>query len=262
LPVTKLFSSSKIIINIDGAEWKRTKFNPLYRLFIKILLRLNLRFADKVICDNQGIADLVKEEIDKSSIVIAYGGDHSQEFDKNINFDLSVPNAYSLALCRIEPENNIEMILKAFVNLKEENIVFVGNWKNSTYGLRLLKKYSQYKNIYLMDPIYDKSELFHLRSKAEAYIHGHSVGGTNPSLVEMMFFEKPTFAFDCIFNRYTIHNHGVFFKNAESLENLILNTKKEHKALIAREALLYAQTTYTWEKIGKNYFDLFESLSK
>jgi len=262
LPLAKLFSGTKIIVNIDGAEWKRTKFSLLYRFFIKILLRLNLRFADKVICDNQGIADLVKKENNNSSIVIAYGGDHSQEFDrnKNINIEIKVPDSYFLALCRIEPENNIEMILKSFANLSKENLVFVGNWNNSRYGKELKKKYSKYKNIYLMNPVYEKNSLFYLRSRAKAYIHGHSVGGTNPSLVEMMFFEKPIFAFDCAFNKYTTENHAVFFNDSESLENLIIHTRKEHLKEVAKNSFLVAQKKYTWKKIGKEYFNLFKNL--
>lgn len=261
LPLARLISSSRIIVNVDGAEWRRTKF-PLYqRIVIKVLAYFNLWFAHELIADNQEIAEIIENMTGRESKTIAYGGDHSQEFDrnKNINFEKNLPDAYFLALCRIEPENNIEMILRSFINFNKENLVFIGNWNNSKYGKILKKKYSKYKNIHLMNPVFEKNSLYYIRSKSKAYIHGHSVGGTNPSLVEMMFFEKPIFAFDCSFNKYTTENHALFFGDSESLRNLINYTKKEHLDAVAKNSFLLAQKKYTWKKIGKEYFDLFEN---
>lgn len=95
-----------------------------------------------------------------------------------------------MGLCRIEPENNIEMILNAFINT-DKKIKFMGNWDNSEYGRQLKKYYSNYPNITLLEPNYNIEELYKLRKNCLAYIHGHSAGGTNPSLVEAMHFNIP-----------------------------------------------------------------------
>ncbi|EKA4244511.1 glycosyl transferase, partial [Escherichia coli] len=124
-----------------------------------------------------------------------------------------------LGLCRIEPENNIEMILNAFINT-DKKIKFMGNWDNSEYGRQLKKYYSNYPNITLLEPNYNIEELYKLRKNCLAYIHGHSAGGTNPSLVEAMHFNIPIFAFDCDFNRYTTNNLAHYFNDSEQLTSL------------------------------------------
>ena len=97
----------------------------------------------------------------------------------------------------------MHILLKSFSQQEDMPLVVIGNWRNSNYGLQLLQTYTQFTHIYLLDPIYEATELNFLRSHACLYIHGHSAGGTNPSIVEAMFFGLPDFAFDCRPNLHT-----------------------------------------------------------
>ncbi|QUJ68211.1 DUF1972 domain-containing protein [Photobacterium sp. GJ3] len=247
LPIFKVFSKAKIVTNIDGLEWKRDKWGWFAKKFLKFSEYLAVKFSNVVITDNKAIGDYVDLEYGNDNIVIPYGGDHA------ISSTCKYPEGdYCLALCRIEPENNVEMILKAFQG-STRSIKFVGNWNASEYGRRLKVNYSQENNIELIDPIYDLDELFKLRSSCQLYIHGHSAGGTNPSLVEMMHFNKPIAAFDCVFNRYSTENEAQYFDSSYSLKLMIEN--KDEKALLgnANSMKKIAEKRYVWSEITKQY---------
>ncbi len=248
LPIVRLFSRAKIVTNIDGLEWRRHKWGKLAKKFLKFSEKLAVKYSDIVVSDNQAIADYVQSEYEVNSKVIAYGGDHAV-VDK-----LSLKDeGYALALCRIEPENNVELILNSF-SQTDKNLQFIGNWSNSAFGLEMKAKYSHYKNIKIVDPIYDISELFKIRTKCSLYVHGHSAGGTNPSLVEMMHFSKPITAFDCNYNRASTENKANYFSNeCELIDQITTN------ALVTNgsDMLEIAKRRYTWDIVKKQYFSLF-----
>ncbi|RAY77887.1 glycosyl transferase, partial [Enterobacter cloacae] len=160
LPVYKVFSKSKIIVNIDGLEWRRNKWSKFAKKFLKKSEQVSVNIADVVISDNQAIANYVENEYNKKSEVIAYGGDHAVNLSTPINKEIQSENYY-LGLCRIEPENNIEMILNAFINTSLV-LKFMGNWDNSDYGRKLKAQYAAYSNIILLDPNYNINELYKL----------------------------------------------------------------------------------------------------
>lgn len=135
--------------------------------------------------------------------MIAYGGDHALETEKADAYEPVLPKNYGLTLCRIEPENNVDLILAAFSEMEMFPLVVIGNWDDSPYGRGLKRQYEHFDNLVLLDPIYDLGILRLIGEGAALYVHGHSAGGTNPSLVEMMHFGKLIFAYDFIFNRCT-----------------------------------------------------------
>lgn len=251
LPIFSFFSSSKVITNIDGLEWKRAKWGKWARRFLKFSEAMAIKYSDKIVTDNKAIFDYVLSEYGSETSVIAYGGDHAI---RNIDvYDES--DKYSLALCRIEPENNIEMILEGF-SKTNERLKFIGNWDSNEYGKKLKYKFSKFDNIDIIDPIYDLDKLYALRKNCSLYIHGHSAGGTNPSLVEMMHFSVPILAFDCEFNRYSTHDRAMFFSNSTDLINN-LEGNKQSWAEIGHEMALIAKEHYTWKRINQLYEDLF-----
>lgn len=253
LPFYRLLSKSKIITNIDGLEWKRDKWGKLARKFLKFSEMLAVKYSDIVISDNQAIADYVKTEYNVNSCVIAYGGDHVLiDGNREIN-----SHDYFLGLCRIEPENNVEMILNAF-SKTDKMLKFIGNWDKSEFGVRLKKEYSKYSNIEIIDPIYDLDKLYDLRKNCFAYIHGHLAGGTNPSLVEAMHFSKPIYAFDCSFNRYTTEDGCIYFDSSEGLIKLIeTEMSDESYRSYSLKMKEIADRRYTWKTIAKQYEKLF-----
>lgn len=257
LPVFKLFCRKRIIVNIDGLEYRRAKWKPWVKKFLKLSEKIAVRFANVIITDNKGIQDYVREEYGKETTLIAYGGNHAliditEEREKEILQQHNLEKrGYCMSVCRIEPENNCHMTLEAFKNNKEK-LVFIGNWNRNGYSRKLKEEYSGIDNIMLLDSIYDLEILHSLRHNAKYYIHGHSAGGTNPSLVEAMFFGCPILSFDVVYNRETTKNKAHYYSSAEELTALIaqgVDNGKELKEVACDE--------YTWAKIAKEYEALY-----
>jgi glycosyltransferase involved in cell wall biosynthesis len=164
---------------------------------------------------------------------------------------------YAVSVCRIEPENNIHLILEAFFRQNQIPLIIVGNWKNSMYGLHLLSQYEPSPGIYFSDPIYEPSKINVLRSNAALYVHGHSAGGTNPSLVEAMFFGLPIFAFDCIYNRYTTENQCVYWSTVDELYHHIIQQEQSDLIDVGKRMKTIAEYRYRWNAIVKKYENLY-----
>ncbi|MDE5810031.1 MAG: DUF1972 domain-containing protein [Muribaculaceae bacterium] len=261
LPIFRIFSKKKLIINIDGLEHRRDKWNKWVRKFLKFSERQAVKYGDIIVTDNKGITDYVEQEYGTPSELIAYGGDHvlttiDESFNKKILNDYGLTSGgYSLAICRIEPENNVHTILEAFEKA-QKRLVFIGNWQKSEYGRALQEKYKDSKYVRITPAVYDLNILNVLRSNCSIYVHGHSAGGTNPSLVEAMFFEKPIYAFDCVYNRESTENKAIYFS---SVDNLIseLNNKDLDLETIAKAMKEIAERRYMWNTIAQQYENLY-----
>ena len=260
LPFVKLFGKSKIIVNIDGLEWKRDKWNGFAKWFLKLSEKIAVKYADLVITDNKAIQQYVTDEYGVSSELIAYGGDHVNKEplrDKDKDQYAFLNDKYAFKVCRIEPENNLDIILEAFSFYNSLPIVIVGNWSNSPYGLGLRQRYQKYQNIYMLDPIYNQKNLDSLRSNCFIYIHGHSAGGTNPSLVEAMFLGLPVIAFGASYNRETTHNQSIYFENKQQLISIIEDLDKIDLKNIAKSMKSIADKEYIWIIIAEKYANIF-----
>ena len=260
LPFVRLFSKKKIIINIDGLEWKREKWSKYAKAFLKLSEKLAIIYADEVVTDNKVIQEYVLSEYNKQSTLIAYGGDHVRE--ETLSESLKekyyfLNNKYAFKVCRIEPENNVHIILDAFSEYEYLNLVIIGNWLNSEYGKKLKEKYTKSKNIFLLDPIYRQSILNQIRSNCSIYIHGHSAGGTNPSLVEAMYLGLPIFAYGIGYNKETTQNKALYFNDKYELVELLKNIDDNKLKSVAIDMKNIARDNYTWKKISKKYSKLF-----
>lgn len=255
LPLIRLISSARIVTNIDGMEWKRAKWNAAARAFLRASEWAAVRFSHAVIADNKAIADYVQKQYVRECHVIAYGGDHAMTGSGQNRVPDNLPEQYALALCRIEPENNIHMILEAWSEL-DQPLVFVGNWESSAYGRDLKARFKDHAHLHLLDPVYEASALHALRAGANLYVHGHSAGGTNPSLVEMMHFGIPVIAHGCSFNRHTTEDRALYFESREALVKVAQHLTPEAGSEIGTAMQEIAQRRYTWAHVGKAYFDL------
>jgi len=256
LPFLRLVSSVRFVTNIDGIEWRREKWKGLARWFLHLSEWFAVRFSHEVVADNGGIADYVNKTYGRPCHIIAYGGDHAIAAEPVPYLEGDLPACYAFALCRIEPENNVTMILEAFARQVALPLVIVGNWNNSAYGQALRARFDGVVHLHLLDPIYDLNVLRFLRGNAAIYVHGHSAGGTNPSLVEMMHFGLPVVAFDCVFNRYTTNDQALYFSTVEDLVALVELLDSSEAARVGMAMIRLARDRYTWNAIGAAYFEL------
>lgn len=250
----------KFILNIGGIDWKRNKWGKVAKWIIHTAEKTCIPICSKIISDNEGIREYIKENYNKESCLIEYGGD--QVSNENITKEalmkypfLSTP--YALVVARIQSDNNVEMSIKGCIKA-EQPLVVIGNWDSSDYGRNLRLKYKNEKNLYLLDAIYNQNELNILRGHASLYIHGHSGGGTNPSLVEIMTLGVPTICYDSNYNRYTTEDKTYYFKDENHLSSLIRNLSRDEKQKISMLLKEIADKRYRWEIIANKYAEIIE----
>lgn len=254
LPLMRMVSRVRIITNIDGIEWRREKWQGAAKAVLRHSERLAVRWSHEVVADNGAIVDHIRDSYGRDSRLIAYGGDHALSVPA-VAYE-GLPPRYALALCRIEPENNVHLILEGFVDQDRLPLVFIGNWDRSAYGRDLKQRYASRPGIVILDPIYDVGPLRTIRENCAVYLHGHSAGGTNPSLVEMMHFDKPIIAFDCVFNRQSTDDAALFFHDVEDLRRIVAEVVNTDDGGCGMRMGAIARDRYTWDRIGTQYFKL------
>lgn len=260
LPLVRLISRKKIIVNIDGLEWKRAKWNKFAKWFLRCSEKLAVKYADIAITDNKVIQDYVKIEYGKDSVLIAYGADHVKKHDLSpevLNRFGFLQSYYAFTVCRIEPENNLHIILDAMSRQVSLPVLIVGNWGASQYGVDLRTQYADFAHIHLVDPIYDQQVLNQLRSNCFVYLHGHSAGGTNPSLVEAMFLGLPIVAYGVDYNKETTENACLYFSDTDELIALISHNNEASLSSMGNKMAEIASRRYRWENIAEQYAGLW-----
>ncbi len=249
LPILRLFRPDvRIVTNIDGLEWRREKFGPVARGLLKLLERWAVGASDAIIADNMALVPIVREIHGIDPAMIAYGGDQGTPACAS----RADPDGPFLTLQRIEPENNGAMILEG-ARLAGARLQFLGNWHGNAYARGLLKQYGAVPGIDLHPPVYDATGIAAIRAGSSAYVHGHSVGGTNPSLVEALFHTDRILAFDCSFNRATLEGQGAYFADAHALARLMA---EPNSGRIAADRLEALRNRYRWRSIAIAYLDL------
>lgn len=260
LPFVKLFfPSKKIIVNVDGLEWRRPKWNKYAKYFLMISEKVAVWCADEVVADNAAIQKYVYDRYGVNANLVEYGADHNQKENLSKKTLVDFPflkKEYAFKVARIEPENNVQMILEGFKNQNRLPLVFVGNWENSEYGKSLRAEYSDSEQLFLLDPIYDSKLLNEMRTNAKVYIHGHSAGGTNPSLVEAMYLGLPIISFDIIYNKITTEYRAYFFDNEKQLSKMVQFMNVLELDKISEQLSEVAYRRYRWSVIAEKYGEL------
>ena len=258
IPFVRLFTNKKIIVNIDGLEWRRAKWNKPAKAFLKFSERVAVKFSHADITDNAAIKRYTSVNYNTLSHLIEYGGDHVIKVKPTKTDYINYPflhQPYAFKVARIEPENNIHMVIEAFAKL-DKVFVIVGNWDKSDYGINLRIKYAGHGNLFLLDAIYDQRELDLLRSNSLVYVHGHSAGGTNPSLVEAMYLNLPVIAFDCSYNKATTEKQALYFKDAKQLNKILETITVQNLVELGDVMGKIAIKRYTWKVISNKYSNL------
>jgi glycosyltransferase involved in cell wall biosynthesis len=259
IPALKLLKRTKVIVNIDGLDWSRSKWKGPARNFLKLSESFAARYADAIVADNKVIADYVSREYQRPCDLIEYGANEHVPLSLATLADRFgfVTGPYAFNVCRIEPENNIQMLLESFAESRSLPLVVVGNWSNSEYGQQLKRRHVTSRSLFLLDPIYDAGVLNALRAGCSLYVHGHSCGGTNPSLVEAMSLGCPVAAYDVNFNRETTEGNAFYFQSAEQLR--AISQKSPEFAAMGQKMKEIAKRRYTWKRVAGLYAALFSS---
>jgi hypothetical protein len=253
LPLVRLLCPGmRIATNIDGLEWRRDKFGGATRALLKALEWCAVRASQVIIADNEALVPTIRALHRIEPVTIAYGGDHAAVEPAPWWGVGPEPAGHWLAIARVEPENNSAMILEGAAAAGVP-LLFVGNWSANSYGRALRERYAGQAGFRLMEPVYDPARLMRLRAGAVGYVHGHSVGGTNPSLVEALFGTDRVLAFDCPFNRATLENAGGWFGSAPDLARLMM---APGSGRIAADTLSRLRARYRWQSISRAYLAL------
>jgi glycosyltransferase involved in cell wall biosynthesis len=256
-------SKAKLITNMDGLEWKRSKWNFLTKKLMKYLELTSVKRSQYLIADNLGIQQYYKEQYNKNSFFVSYGANLSSDCNVRDLESFSVqPDNYFILIARLEPENNIDLILNAYeVSGRREPFLVIGNYETK-YGKYLIKKHNS-ANIKFLGSIYNKPVLDSLRFYSKAYLHGHSVGGTNPSLLEAMASSSFIIAHNNPFNNTVLQSNALYFNNVEDLSSLyrdIDNTISLFKRGFVNNNMCEISTNYSWQNIIDQYENIFNSI--
>lgn len=248
-----------VITNMDGLEWKRTKYSKKVQKVLKIAEKWAVNKSDFLISDSIGIQKYIKEKYNKESTYIAYGANNFTTPNEQILNDFQVRKLdYSMIMARFEPENNIEMVLEGFsLSNSSSSILVVGN-HNTKYGDYLKIKFKNDKRIRFVGAIYDLETLNNLRYFSNLYFHGHTVGGTNPSLLEAMASSALIVAHNNDFNKGVLNENAFYFSSATEVKKILETIKKNDNLQYIHNNLEAITKSFNWEKINEQYLQLFK----
>jgi len=252
--------NSSLVTNMDGIEWKRSKFSNKVLKFLKYAERLAVKYSDYFISDSIGIQKYLLEEYEVESTYIPYGAEKMGHPDLDIlnTYNLSKYN-YDIVVARMEPENNIEMILEGFMQSKKDrDLVIIGSLKTD-FGKYVSEKYDDRKITYL-GFVSGIKNLNSLRYFSNLYFHGHSVGGTNPSLLEAMASNSLICAHDNIFNKSILEKDAYYFTNFEQISDLINTKIKAIENVFVINNKQKINDLYSWGKIVDDYDSFFHKI--
>ncbi|MDN3954726.1 beta 1-4 rhamnosyltransferase Cps2T [Sporolactobacillus laevolacticus] len=266
---------AKLYVNPDGHEWMRSKWSKPVRLYWKISESLMVKYADLLICDSKGIEDYILKNYKKFSpktTFIAYGAnvvkspikDDNEKFVAWLHNHQIHPKQYYLIVGRFVPENNYELMIKEFMNSKtEKDLVIISNVeKNAFYDDLIVRtKFDRDSRIKFVGTVYDGDLLRKIREEAFAYLHGHEVGGTNPSLLEALSSTSLNILFDVVFNREVGQNSALYFNkingNLAELINEVDQLSSEEINSLQVKAQNRILDSYSWSSIVNKYEFLF-----
>ena len=252
---------SLVVTNMDGLEWKRTKYSRLTSKFLKFAEKLAVKHSDFLISDSIGIKKYLKFKYNVESKYIAYGTEIFNAPEKNIikKYNVEAYN-YSLIIARLEPENSIEVILDGYYKSKTTSPILIFG-KINLFGRRLIKKYKDDSRIKFLGANYCISELNNLRYYSRYYFHGHTVGGTNPSLLEAMSSKALIVAHKNIFNISVLGEGGLYFETSNDI-TIIVNEDNYFRLKDINWDInkLKIKNNFTWEIINNAYEHYLKSI--
>jgi glycosyltransferase involved in cell wall biosynthesis len=258
-----LLPKTIVTTNMDGFEWKRSKYSILVKVFLKYAEKLAIKYSKYWIADSLKMQDYLRQKYKISPVYIPYGADIFDTPDTAYleKYQL-LPYKYNMLIARLEPENSIEIILNGVMkaNVKEPFIV-IGNHA-TPYGEYLKNKFKACIEIMFLGGIYDITLLNNLRFYTNIYFHGHTVGGTNPSLLEAMSSQALICAHDNNFNSAILKSDALYFKTSEQVRDIIDGVQKGYYNDLRQNNVNKIKNIYSWNKIIDQYEHHFLEIYK
>jgi glycosyltransferase involved in cell wall biosynthesis len=256
---------AKVVMNVNGLDWKRAKWGPLAQFYFRSAARSAIRFCNRLVTDAEAMRKFYLEEFGKETTMIAYGAYvESAEHPELIKQFGIEPDGYYLIASRLIPENHADVIILGFLESgTSKKLVIAGGANYDSPFHRRLREIANDRVIFT-GHIHDQSVIKELHCNCFAYLHGHSVGGTNPSLLKAMGYGNCIIAFDSVFNREVLADGGLFFpKDSHALADQMRRVEAD-PALVAdlrRKGPRRIESEYTWEKVSSQYDQLFREVA-
>ena len=247
-----------VAVHLDGLEWSRTKWKGAGRRYYQWAERVAVWRGDRLIADARAIQEYYLRRYGVGTTFIPYGAPiyRPDGSDRLASLGL-LPGGYHLVVARMEPENNVHLVVEAYVSSKARlPLVVVGSAPYAErYSSLVREAAGGNKNVRFIGSVWDQDILNDLYAHARLYIHGHSVGGTNPSLLRAMGAAAPVAAIDVIFNREVLADAGMYFTDETDLAAIIGHAEAhqaEH-AELGVAAQRRAASEYDWDDVADRY---------
>ena len=267
LPVVRMFGIP-VAVHVDGLEWQRSKWGPVGRRYYKMAEVLAVRSRSPLIADAQGIADYYLTKYRRSTELIAYGAPlrPARPDDAALLEGHGVmPGSYHLVVSRIEPENHVREIIEGYLSsCVTSPLVFVGdNPYETPYTREVKERLLSDARVSWLGSVWDQELLDALYANCATYLHGHSVGGTNPSLLRAMGAGAPVIAWDVVFNREVAGEDATYFNDPGSLAARLEEAEKVDlkSAGVGDRLADRARVAYDWDDVTDKYEHLLTRLA-
>ncbi len=245
-----------IVVNTDGLEWKRSKWSWPVKLYFRLAEHATARIANRLISDAHGIRRYYKEKYGVDSEYIAYG----TELPDVPKFDVRQfgvePGRYYIVVMRLEPENSILEIVRGFLASRSSRMLILVGPSTPFFESMVRPLLDGQNRVRYLGPIYERDRVFALRQNAFAYLHGHTVGGTNPSLLEALASESFVIAKDVEFNREVVGELGRYFDSAQDLTRVLHDVELVEPSAIkaaGRAGRAVIEKAFQWQHIIDAY---------
>lgn len=252
-------------LHMDGLEWRRAKWGPRGRAYYRWAEQFGVRTADALIADAPGIADYYRHQFDVPTAMIRYGAPLLDEAPTSGIAELGLePGGYHLVVARFEPENHVREIVEGYAaSAARLPLVVVGSAPYAAEYTQAISAAAEGDpRIRLLGGVYDQGLLDALYHHAFTYVHGHSVGGTNPSLLRAIGAGTAVIAYDVGFNREVLDGRGWYFEDAPTAGTAIEAAEGDAAGVASEAAVLRAraEANFSWDDVATEYEDLARQL--